>query len=127
MRFTSPSQWLLIAAVGLACTRGSENQARERLAFALRDTLGKSADPSVGFLNNRKHLQVSLSAARFAESSDSTFATQAKQIARFALARYGNAAGLDSITVLDREPVSDGVWRMRHMRTFAVDELRGAR
>jgi hypothetical protein len=25
---------------------------------------------------------------------------------------------------LDREPVSDGVWKVRHVRTFAVDELR---
>jgi hypothetical protein len=127
MRLTSPLQWLLIAAVGLACTRGSENQARERVANALSDTLGKSSDPSVGFLNYRKHLQVSLSAARFPESSDSAFAAQARQIARFALAHYDNAAGLDSITVLDRDPVANGVWRIRHMHTFTVGELRDAR
>jgi len=127
MGSSSLSKLLLIAAVGLACTRASGNEARERVASALSDTLGKSADPSVGFLNNPKHLQVSLSAARFPGSSDSAFAAQAKQIARFALARYGNAAGLDSITVLDREPVSEGVWRMHHVRTFAVDELRSAR
>ena len=127
MRLASPSKWLLIAALGLACTRGSEDETRERVTTALSDTLGKSAEPSVGFLNNRKHLQLSLSAARFAESSDSSFGAQAKQIARFALARYDNAAGLDSITVLDREPVSDGVWRIRRMHSFAVGELRGAR
>ena len=126
MRFTSVSKLLLIAAVGLTCARDSDSEARERVASALSDTLGKSADPSVGFLDNRKHLQVSLSAARFPESSDSAFAAQARQIARFALARYRNAAGLDSITVLDREPVSDGVWRMHHVRTFTVDELRSA-
>jgi len=127
MRFTYPSQWGLLAAFALACTEGSANQARERVASALSDTLGKTAEPSVGFLNNRKHLQVSLSAARFAESSDSAFAEQAKQIAKFALARYGHAGGLDSITVLDREPGSDGVWRVRRIRTFAVETLRGAR
>jgi hypothetical protein len=93
----------------------------------LSDTLGQTADPSIGFLNNPKHLQVSLSVARFAGASDSAFAAQAKQIARFALARYGNAAGLDSITVLDREPVSDGVWRMHHIHTFAVNQLQSAR
>lgn len=125
MRYTSPPQWLVIVAVGLACAQGSENQARERVAAALSDTLGKSAVPSVGFLNDRKHLQISLSAARFAESSDSAFATQARQIAKFALPRYGG--GLDSITVLDREPVSDGVWKIRHTHTFAVDELLSTR
>ena len=127
MRLSSPSQWLLIAAVALACTRGSANQASERVASALSDTLGKSAEPSVGFLNSRKHLQISLSAARFAESSDSAFATQAKQIARFALARFGDAAQLDSVTVLDRERVSEGVWRMHRVQSFAVDELRSTR
>jgi hypothetical protein len=127
MRVTSPSRLLLIAAIGLACTRGSEDQAREHLASALSDTLGKSAEPSVGSLNNRNHLQVSLSAAHFAGSSDSAFAAQAREIAKFALARYENAPGLDSITVLDREPVSNGVWRVRHMRTFPVEQLRRVR
>lgn len=127
MRFTSLSHLLLIAAVGLACSQGSDDRARERLTSALSDSLGKNADPSVGFVNNRKHLQVSLSAARFAESSDSAFAAQAREIAKFALERYENARGLDSVTVLDREPVSNGVWRMRHMRTFPVDDLRSVR
>jgi hypothetical protein len=127
MRSNSLSKLLLIAAIGLSCTRDSDNEARERVVSALSDTLGKGADPSVGFLNNPHRLQVSLLAARFPGASDSAFATEAKQIARFTLARYGNGAGLDSITVLDREPVSDGVWRMHHVVTFAVDELRGAR
>jgi len=124
MRFTSLSTLLLIVAIGLACARGTEDQAREHLAAALGDTLGKNADPSVGFLNDRNHLQVSLSAARFPKTSDSAFAAQAKEIARFTFARYEKAQGLDSITVLDREPVSKGVWRMRHVQTFSVDELR---
>jgi hypothetical protein len=127
MRVTPPASWVLFAAFALACAEGSENQAREWVASALSDSLGKSAEPSVGFLNDRKHLQVSLSAARFAECPDSAFAEQAKQIAKFALARYGDAGGLDSITVLDREPVSDGVWKIRRINTFAVGALRGAR
>ena len=127
MRVTPPASWVLLAAFALACAEGSENQARERVASALSDSLGKSAEPSVGFLNNRKHLQVSLSAARFAEFPDSAFAEQAKLIAKFALARYGDAGGLDSITVLDREPVSDGVWKIRRINTFAVGALRGVR
>jgi len=125
MRVTWLPSWVILVAFALACTEGSENQARERVASALSDSLGKSAEPSVGFLNDRKHLQVSLSAARFAESSDSAFAEQAKQIAKFALGRYGDPGGLDSITVLDREPVSDGVWKIRRINTFAVEALRG--
>jgi hypothetical protein len=127
MRVTPPASWVLLAGLALACVEGSENQARERVASALSDSLGKSAEPSVGFLNNRKHLQVSLSASRFAEFPDSAFAEQAKQIAKFALARYGDAGGLDSITVLDREPVSDGVWKIRRINQFAVGALRDAR
>ena len=127
MRFTSPAQWLLLAAIGLACTRGSETEAREGVTAALSDTLGKSAEPSVGFLDNRQHLQVSLSAAGFPGVSDSAFTAQAKQIARFTLVHYDDAAGLDSITVLDRELVSPGFWRSHHARTFAVNELRSTR
>jgi len=123
MRLTSLSNVLVIAALGFACTAGTEDRAREHLAAALSDTLGKNAEPSVGFLNNRKHLQVSLSAARFPETSDSAFAAQAQEIAKFTRAHYENAQGLDSITVLDREPVSNGVWRVRHVRAFSVDEL----
>src|SRR3979409_113377 len=85
MRFTSLSPRLLVIAVALACGRESADHSRERVASALRDKLGKSADPSVGFLNNREHLQVSLSAAAFVNSSDSAFAGRAKDIARFAL------------------------------------------
>jgi hypothetical protein len=127
MRVTSPPHLVLLIAFALACTEGSENRALERVASALSYTLGKSAEPSVGFLNDRKHLQVSLSATRFVESSDSAFAAQAKQIAKFALAREGDAGTLDSITVLDRERVSDGVWRMRRISTFAVEALRDTR
>jgi hypothetical protein len=126
MGFTSLSPWLLTAAAVLACT-GSADRSRERLASDLRDRLGKSAEPSVGFLNNREHLQVSLSAVAFANSSDSTFAERAKDIATFTLLRYEDPSGLDSITVLDRDKVADGVWRVRHVRTFPVGELRTVR
>lgn len=124
MRIRFAHQWVLLATFALACTEGSENGARERVESALIDTLGTSAEPSVGFLTNRQHLQVSLSAARFAGASDSAFAEQARQIAKFALVRYGDAGGLDSVTVLDRDRVANGIWKLRHTETFPVSELR---
>src|SRR3954471_17310628 len=108
MRLTSLPRWLLLAAVASACTQTPDDESREHLVSALRDRLGKNASPSVGFLNNRKHLQVSLSAAAFADSADSTFADRAKDIARFSLASYSNATGLDSVTVSDRDSVAKG-------------------
>jgi len=127
MRLVASLQWLLVATIGSACMQRADDPAREHLASALSDSLGRNAEPSVGFLKNSKHLQLSLSAARFAEYSDSAFARQAKEIAGFALRRYENASGLDSITVLDRELVSQGVWKIHRMHTFGVDELRRAR
>lgn len=114
---------LLIAAVVLACTRAPNDLAREHLTAALSDTLGKRAEPSVGFYHDPRHLQVSLSAARFPDSTETAFATEAREIAKFALARYENARSLDSITILDRKRLGDGVWKIRHTRTFGVDEL----
>jgi hypothetical protein len=107
--------------------KGAEDRARDHLASALSDSLGRNADPSVGFLKNSRHLQLSLAAARFAKSSDSVFAGEAKQIAGFALRRYENSGGLDSITVLDRDPVAQGVWKIHRMHTFGVEELRNVR
>jgi hypothetical protein len=119
---------LLIAALVLACAPTSDtHQLRDRIGSALRDTLGAGAQPSVGFLDDRQHLQILLSPAPFAGSSDTIFTVQAAQIAKFALARYGDVSELDSITVADRDSVSPGVWRMRQSRTFSVPALTAAR
>jgi len=123
----SALRFLFVGTVALACTGRSEDRAREQITSALSDTLGKTAEPSVGFLNNRQHLQVSLSSTRFEGTTDSAFAAQAKEIARFTLSHYELARTLDSITVLDREPVSAGMWRMRHVHAFAVGDFKGSR
>jgi hypothetical protein len=127
MTCTSPFRLVVPFALALACASGPDEPAREHLTSALSDTLGKVAEPSVGFLNNGKHLQVSLSSARFAESSDSTFAYQAREIAKFTVRHYEDATGLDSVTVLDRDRISSGVWKVHHRISFAVNELRSTR
>ena len=124
MRLQQPLRLAFIVAMGLACASRSDDAVRDHITSALSDTLGATAEPSVGFLNNRSHLQVSLSSARFPQASDSTFAVDARQIARFTLAHYESAPALDSITILDREAVAKGMWKIRHAQRFSVDELR---
>jgi hypothetical protein len=121
------NQWLLVLAFATACLGSTRDDSRQRVASALRDTLGKAADPQVAFMNNSRHLLIQLSTAAFVNASDSTFAQQAKDIARFAFRRYEKASGLDSITVLDRNSVAKGVWQIRYTRTFPVKDLRNLR
>ena len=108
----------------LACYNTHRNSARENLLAALQDSLGKDAQPEVAFLRDSTNLQIELAAAPFANLSDSAFTDRARDIARFALTRYEKASELDSVTVLDRDVVTRGVWKIRNTRAFSIAELR---
>src|SRR5438046_10446738 len=113
---------VLVSAGTLACSNTPRNPARENLVAALQDSLGKDAQPEVAFQRDSTNLQIELAAAPFAKLSDSAFTVRARDIARFALARYEKAGELDSITVLDRDVVSRGAWRIRDTRACSIHE-----
>jgi hypothetical protein len=98
---------------------------RERLASALRDSLGKAADPHVAYQRDSRHLQVELATAAFPTMAEPALTGQARAIGSFALRHYERANELDSVTVLYREAAPNpGIWYIRHTRTFPVASLR---
>jgi hypothetical protein len=118
-------QWLLLLALAAGCAGPVD--ARDRLAFALSDSLGKAADPHVAFQNDSTHLVVELADSVFSAVPESALTRQARDIGGLALRRYERAAELDSVTVLYRDSVTQGVWRIRRTRTFPVGALRDRR
>ena len=127
MKATLPYQWILLLAFAAACGGPAKDESRERLASALRESLGKAANPQVAFERDSTHLLVQLSTVAFPTIPESALTEQARNIGSFAFRHYEKANQLDSVTVLYREGVRRGVWWIRHMRTFSVEELRNAR
>ena len=72
----------------------------ERVASALRDSLGKAANPQVAFQKDSTHLLVQLATVAFPTVSESVLTAQATRIASFALRHYEKADQLDSVTCL---------------------------
>jgi hypothetical protein len=77
-------------------------------------------------IGGASHLLIQLLTVAFPAVSEDELTRRSRAIARRALRSYGNANQLDSITVLYRERVRDGMWWIRHTRTFAVDSLKDA-
>ena len=96
----------------------------------LRDSLGRSSDASVAFIESGdrrdSHLYVMLDTAAVPNLSDSAFAIRARELARFAVRHYDNASTLDSVTVSARVPGQPGVWKVHHVRAFGVTSLSDA-
>lgn len=119
----------IVACCSAVACRPSDaaSGARERLAAILRDSLGQSSDARVAFIDNGgrrdSHLYVMLDTAAVPNVSDSAFAIRARALARFAVRHYDNARALDSITISAREPGQPGVWKVHHVRAFAVAGL----
>lgn len=121
----STLRWLsLLLGVLPACSSPAPDRSRERVAAALRDTLGTAADPQVAFRRAPTHLLIHLDSTVFAGLPDSAFASQARKIAYFALRQYDRRAEVDSVTVLEREVLAAGqVMRDRRWRTFPTAAL----
>ena len=117
-------QWILVSVLMAACIRPTPDNSRTRLASVLRASLGDAADPQVAFEKDSTHLLVQLATVAFPTVSESQLSDEAKHIGRLAFQHYERVNELDSVTVLYREAVRSGVWRIRHERTFAVEELR---
>ena len=130
------ARWTVLGALGfslapLGCEpQGHESEARDRLTRVLRDSLGATTDPNVGFISDGggrgSHLYVLLDTTAFPNVSESVFELHARDLARFAIRHYDQAEMLDSITVASREAVKPGTWRIHHTRAFAVGRLKGA-
>ena len=118
-------QWLPLLALTAACVEPANS--RERIASALRDSLGKAADPQVAFQRDSTHLLVELATVAFPTVPESVLTAQARDIGGFALRHYERANQVDSVTVLYREAVRSGVWYIRHTCTFSVESLRAPR
>src|SRR5450759_1044582 len=118
-------QWLSLVALAAACVEPANS--RERLASALRDSLGKAADPQVAFQRDSTHLLVELATVAFPTVPEPVLTGQARDIGGFALRHYERANQVDSVTVLYREAVRPGVWHIRHTRTFPGENLRNVR
>ena len=126
MKLRIRPRWLLLLVFSGACHAPANS--RERLAYALRDSLGTAADPQVAFQRDSTHLLVELATAAFPTIPEAALTHQARSIAGFAVRSYENANQLDSVTVLYREAARHpGVWHIRHERTFPIGELRNAR
>lgn len=119
---------VLSCFAAVACQpKDGTSAARARLAGALRDSLGRSSDASVAFIDNGgradSHLYVMLDTAAMPNVSDSVFALRARAVAHFAVRHYDNASALESVTVAAREPMQPGAWKVHHVRAFAVTGL----
>jgi hypothetical protein len=126
MKLRIRPQWLLLLlSIAGACHEPANS--RERVASALRDSLGKAADPAVAFQKDSTHLLVELAAAAFPTMPESALTDQARNIGVFAVRHYENASRLDSVTVVYREAARPGVWYIRHTRTFPIGNLRTLR
>jgi hypothetical protein len=121
-------QWLLVIAFAAACGGPAKDQSRERVASALRDSLGDAADPQVAIQRDSAHLLVHLATVAFPTASDSALTEQARHIGSLALRHYDKSNQLDSVSVLYREKaIGSGIWHIRHERTFPVESLRNVR
>ena len=123
MKLRIRPRWLLLLVFSGACHAPANS--RERLSYALRDTLGTAADPQVAFQRDSTHLLVQLATVAFPAMPEAVLTQQARNIAVFAARHYENANQLDSVTVLYREATPHpGIWHIRHERTFPIGELR---
>jgi hypothetical protein len=125
MKLRIHRQWLPLLALAAGCMKPATS--RERVASALRDSLGKAADPEVAFQRDSTHLLVELATAAFPTMPEAVLTSHARSIGVFALRHYENANQLDSVTVLYREAAGPAVWYIRHTRTFSIGNLRNAR
>jgi hypothetical protein len=126
MKLRMRPQWLLLLAFSGACHEPGNS--RERVASALRDSLGTAADPQVAFQKDSTHLLVQLATVAFPTMPEAALTDQARNIGAFAVRHYENANQLDSVTVLYREAAPPrGVWYIRHARTFPIGDLRNLR
>jgi hypothetical protein len=107
-----------------ACSVSAKDKSRKNVARALIETVGESADPQIAFRRDSSHLLIQLLTVAFPTVSEDELTRRSWGIARSALRSYDDANQLDSITVLYRERVRDGMWWIRHTRTFAVDSLK---
>jgi hypothetical protein len=123
MRIINRHRWLLLLTIAAACAGSQKDQSRDRVASALRDTLGKTADPQVAFVRDSTHLLVQLSGDALPTASDSV-TEETRRIGNFALRHYERANELDSVTILYHRPVRPGVWRILQTRAFPVESLR---
>lgn len=119
----------LLSFAALSCSpKPPEAEARAKLREALRDSLGRTADPNVAFLANGTsrdtHLEVLFDTLAFSNQSDSAFQMHAREIVAFSVRHYDKANHLDSITVATRKEVEPGLFRLYHRQTFSVAELR---
>ena len=117
-------RWLLLLFVAAACAGSQKDQSRDRVASALRDTLGQTADPEVAFVRDSTHLLVQLSGDVLPTASDSALTEEARRIGIFALRHYERANELDSVTILYHRKVRRGLWHILQMRAFPVESLR---
>jgi hypothetical protein len=122
MKLRIRPQWLLLLAFPGACHEPANS--RERVTSALRDSLGKAADPQVAFQKDSTHLLVQLATVAFPTMSEAALTDEARNIGAFAVRHYENANQLDSVTVLYREAAPRrGIWYIRHARTFPIGNL----
>jgi hypothetical protein len=110
-------------ALLLGCNRQPGDPTRERLADAIRDSLGQMSNPQVGVLRDRRHLLLNLDTAAFAGLSESGFSARAESVVRFATRHYRDVRHVDSITVVSRYPLQPGVWKIVHEQTWATKDL----
>lgn len=124
---------LLLGALTLSlmvpgCHRNApDGDARAQLIAVLGDSLGESANPVVGFMQNdgrpTSHLYVAFETPAIPNVSDADFELRARGVARFVVRHYAHASDLDSISVAAREPMRPGLWRVHHRRAFAIADL----
>jgi hypothetical protein len=112
-----------------ACTpKSPEEEARNKLAAMLRDSVGRGTDPKVSFIMegavSGKNLYVHFDTTAFPNMPESTFVVRARDVARFSLRHYEKAQDLDSVTIASRENLQPGLARIHHQRVFSTAELR---
>ena len=105
-----------------------DSRALARLTVALRDSLGRAADPNAAFITDgghrESHLYLTFDTTAVPNASDSVFEDRARDLARFAVSHYERASDLDSITVATRELVQPGAWRVHHRHSFVISGLK---
>jgi len=136
-------RWILLLALAPACMRSANDESRERVASALRDSLGglatdpqvafdrkslgEAADPEVAFLRDSTHLLILLSTVAFPTRPESAWTDEARKIGSFAFRHYEKADQLDSLTLQYHERIRPGMWWIRHSDTFSAGQLRKLR